>query len=226
MKYRSTRNTRIERLWVEVGTQFVRAWRAFFHRLERLHRLDRGQKGHLWLLHRLFLDAINQDCASFQEEWNHHPIAGLGHDQTPEDMFFLSQLEHGEYPEPSNIHPTTVREYGVGVNTQQRVATDVSQQIHHDAVAVPDADSPFTSEMATSAFDQALGPALQSGTIPPGFFLLPTEWNAMPYPTSEPIRIARKDVDIPLPFDIWYPRAVRWAQGLTLMALVQEHVVG
>lgn len=32
----STRNTRIERLWLEVGTQFARAWRAFFSRLEDL----------------------------------------------------------------------------------------------------------------------------------------------------------------------------------------------
>ncbi|KAK7000661.1 hypothetical protein R3P38DRAFT_3616554 [Favolaschia claudopus] len=32
----STRNTRIERLWVEVGSQFARRWRGFFLRLERL----------------------------------------------------------------------------------------------------------------------------------------------------------------------------------------------
>jgi ABC-type Fe3+ transport system permease subunit len=37
-KHRSTHNTRIERLWVEVGTQFARAWRAFFIR-EFLWRL-------------------------------------------------------------------------------------------------------------------------------------------------------------------------------------------
>ncbi|KIO01839.1 hypothetical protein M404DRAFT_149003 [Pisolithus tinctorius Marx 270] len=30
----STRNCRIERLWVEVGSQFARRWRAFFARLE------------------------------------------------------------------------------------------------------------------------------------------------------------------------------------------------
>jgi hypothetical protein len=36
----STHNTRIERLWVEVGKEFARAWRAFFFRLERRHYLD------------------------------------------------------------------------------------------------------------------------------------------------------------------------------------------
>ncbi|KAG1886265.1 hypothetical protein F4604DRAFT_1572607, partial [Suillus subluteus] len=69
-------NSRIEHLWVEVGTQFVRRWRAFFSRLERLHRLDIEKTGHLWLLQNLFLDAINDDCKTFREEWNLHPIAG------------------------------------------------------------------------------------------------------------------------------------------------------
>jgi hypothetical protein len=30
----STHNTRIERLWVEVGTQFAQRWRGFFSQLE------------------------------------------------------------------------------------------------------------------------------------------------------------------------------------------------
>lgn len=73
---RSTRNTRIERIWVEVGTQFARRWRAFFLRLERMHGLDRGSPEHLWLLQTLFLDLINCDCASFVQEWNHKPLSG------------------------------------------------------------------------------------------------------------------------------------------------------
>lgn len=79
----STFNTRIERLWVEVGSQFARSWRAFFLRLERLHHLDRKNPHHLWLLHRLFLDSINDDCRAFQEDWNTHPIAGEGHNKSP-----------------------------------------------------------------------------------------------------------------------------------------------
>jgi hypothetical protein len=76
----STHNTRIERLWVEVGSQFARAWRAFFFRLEELHGLDRKNPFHLWLLHFLFLDSINDDCEEFAENWNAHPISGKGHD--------------------------------------------------------------------------------------------------------------------------------------------------
>lgn len=80
----STHNTRIERMWGEVGSVFARAWRAFFFRLERLHQLDRKNPHHLWLLHLLFLDAINQDCTDWQQFWNCHPISGFGHDRSPE----------------------------------------------------------------------------------------------------------------------------------------------
>jgi hypothetical protein len=73
---RSTQNTQAERLWVKIGTQFVRRWQAFFTCLEHLHGLDPTQPAHLWLLHFLFLEAINKDCRRFQEEWNSHPISG------------------------------------------------------------------------------------------------------------------------------------------------------
>jgi hypothetical protein len=77
-------NTRIKRLWLEVGTQFARAWRAFFYLLERRHLLDRGNKHHLWLLQYLFLESINNDCQDFQATWNAHPISGEGHGHSPD----------------------------------------------------------------------------------------------------------------------------------------------
>lgn len=80
----STHNTRIERLWVEVGTQFARSWRAFFTRLERLHYLDPDDAHDLWLLHYLFLDDINTSCAEFLVNWNAHPISGEGQERSPD----------------------------------------------------------------------------------------------------------------------------------------------
>lgn len=90
---RSTRNTRIERLWVEVGTQFARRWRAFFTRLGRLHGLDRKNPAHLWLLHHLFLSELNEDCDEFQDEWNLHPLRGrMTSDQSPAVSFTIALL--------------------------------------------------------------------------------------------------------------------------------------
>ncbi|KAJ7870119.1 hypothetical protein B0H13DRAFT_1724278 [Mycena leptocephala] len=113
--HRSTNNTRIERLWVEVGSQFVRRWRAFFYRLEALHGLDRTNPHHLWLLHLLFLDLINEDCNDFCAEWNCHPISGEGHDQSPEDMCLIGQVQDGVYIDDyDNEDPTVLaRHYGV-----------------------------------------------------------------------------------------------------------------
>jgi len=79
----STHNSRIEWLWVEIGTQFARRWRAFFLRLEKYHLLDRSDSHHLWLLQFLFLDDINQDCEEFRQDWNAHPLSGKGGNQSP-----------------------------------------------------------------------------------------------------------------------------------------------
>lgn len=73
---RSTNNTRVERIWVEFGRHFARAWRGFFFRLEQKHRLDRTNPHHLWLLHFLFLNDINKDCDDFRTQWNAKPISG------------------------------------------------------------------------------------------------------------------------------------------------------
>lgn len=83
-EYRSTYNTRIERLWLEIGRHFARSWRAFFTRLERLHFLERENPHHIWLLHTLFLPDIQHDCDQFQEDWNSHPLSGKGQNMSPQ----------------------------------------------------------------------------------------------------------------------------------------------
>ncbi|KAF9540084.1 hypothetical protein CPC08DRAFT_651029 [Agrocybe pediades] len=90
-------NTRIERLWLEVGKRFARAWRAFFLRLERKHFLNRKSHEHRWILHYLFLEDINIDCDRFMSEWNAHPISGAGGNYSPNDLAFMGELEHGFY---------------------------------------------------------------------------------------------------------------------------------
>ncbi|KAI6138895.1 hypothetical protein BKA82DRAFT_4365520 [Pisolithus tinctorius] len=49
---------------------------------------------------------------SFCEEWNSHPISGEGHDQSPQDMHLLGQLEHGVYLENGvSLNPDVVSHY-------------------------------------------------------------------------------------------------------------------
>ncbi|KAK7023060.1 hypothetical protein R3P38DRAFT_3317322 [Favolaschia claudopus] len=118
----STRNTRIERLWVEVGTQFVRRWRGFFARLERLHCLDVGKPEHLWLLHTLFLEAINKDCLEFQTQWNAHPMDGKEtFNKSPNDLRLIGKAKYGIYRDDcGSLHPETIEKY-YGVRGKERI---------------------------------------------------------------------------------------------------------
>ncbi|KAF8587642.1 hypothetical protein K439DRAFT_1337615, partial [Ramaria rubella] len=98
---------------VEVGTQFACRWRVFFARLEHLHSFDHQSSSHLWLLHLLFLDMINEDCNDFQETWNHHPILGLGtHDMSPAELCFFGETISGKQTDEfTEIHPDILNRY-------------------------------------------------------------------------------------------------------------------
>ncbi|KAG9123875.1 hypothetical protein FRC07_013671 [Ceratobasidium sp. 392] len=118
----STNNQRIERLWLDVGKQFARIWRAFFICLEDCHQLDRSNTHHLWLLQVLFLGQINSSALEFQQHWNLHGVSGpTTHNQTPEDMRFLGQLEHGIQDDIyEDVPPEILQEYlGVDADNSQ-----------------------------------------------------------------------------------------------------------
>jgi hypothetical protein len=70
-------------MWLELGKNFGRTWKAFFTRLGELHGLNRRNPYHLWLLHQLFLTEIRADSQEFCEMWNHHPISGKKHGLSP-----------------------------------------------------------------------------------------------------------------------------------------------
>ncbi|PPQ76330.1 hypothetical protein CVT24_008496 [Panaeolus cyanescens] len=97
----STRNTPIERNWVELGRRVCRAWRVFFHRLGRLHNLDKTNPEHLWLLHHLFLDVINEECQAYVEEWNAHPMRNRKN-MCPNDLELEGMIKFGIYDDVHN----------------------------------------------------------------------------------------------------------------------------
>ncbi|TFK84420.1 hypothetical protein K466DRAFT_577313 [Polyporus arcularius HHB13444] len=242
----STRNTRIERMWVEVGTQFALRWRAFFTRLERRHRLDPEEPGHLWLLHMLFLDDINADCRAFQHEWNHHPISGIAKNQTPADMRLLSDLTQGYLPgdDLNDIHPNLLSRYygaegrkrrlgpgqtGAGhyeddpsedtEDLDDHVAADQQRHVRHAPIPVPSSNSPFSQENE-QIFVQCLHAARAEELVPEGYGLTEAEWGNVFYGDDEEISLGRsgKKAVVELPFSVWFRRAVEWAQALQIMS--------
>jgi hypothetical protein len=64
--------------------------------LEENHGLNTDLPAHLWLLHLLFLDAINDDIARWAEAWNHHKLSlRYEPDRSPRDMYIFGMLQDG-----------------------------------------------------------------------------------------------------------------------------------
>jgi len=87
---------RIERLWGDVTIQVGSFWHEQFTALEIRYGLDVNNSNHLWLLHLLFLGAINNHLTAFADGWNHHVIQIRdGPNRSPLDMFGFDMLVHG-----------------------------------------------------------------------------------------------------------------------------------
>ncbi|KAJ3816859.1 hypothetical protein EV361DRAFT_795172 [Lentinula raphanica] len=229
-------SSRIERTWPEVGSQFARGWRAFFLRLERLHGLQRNNPHHLWLLHLLFLPSINDDCQEFMEMWNSHPISGKGHDKSPNDMRLMGQLRNGLYRDVDNtIHPEILRYYGAeGVEDTEEARKLVTDHIrkeqstnyYHAPVSVPKHRSPFLDQSREAdLFGRIMEGLERSNWIPVDYFLTEDEWGDDGYPSFEVIPYGKRghrELQIPLPHHIWFPRALQWARSLHTMDYILD----
>ncbi|KAI0695885.1 hypothetical protein BC835DRAFT_1272659, partial [Cytidiella melzeri] len=257
---RSTHNTRIERLWVEVGSQFARRWRAFFSRLERLHHLNIEDPQHMWLLHFLFLDMINDDCDQFCADWNAKPLSGIAGHRSPNDLIFIGQTKHGVYIDDlTNVHPDIIAKYygvhgrlthrtpgqtGAGhpsdedtdddnpdsprpgiTQLEAAVEQNHGHNFNHEAVNVPQSETPFATRESEQVFRAALVIIQDSQVVPGGYGLLPDEWEDNTYPTLEVLRSGRRgrrEITVSLAENIWRPRAELWARAIELLVQLAE----
>ncbi|KAF5337056.1 hypothetical protein D9611_002909 [Ephemerocybe angulata] len=91
---KSVHNVRIERLWVDYHAGHTQPWYLLFHDLELSHGLNHENNNHLWLLHHLFLGAMNAAAQQWVAAWNSHRIR-TQRSRTPEDIFFFGLVELG-----------------------------------------------------------------------------------------------------------------------------------
>ncbi len=115
---RSVHNVRIERLWVDVTAQIGASWAEAFTELELTHGLDINNSNHIWLLHHLFLQTLNQQLQFFAESWNHHRIQiRNGPNRSPIDMFGFDMLVHGvrgdQLPQNEDLTEEEIEVHGV-----------------------------------------------------------------------------------------------------------------
>jgi len=110
--YRSVHNIRIERLWVDITAQIGASWAEAFTDFEINHGLDINNTHHIWLLHHLFLQALNNQLSFFAESWNQHQMQiHDGPNRSLADMFGFDMLVHGlhgdrPFPDPAEENMT------------------------------------------------------------------------------------------------------------------------
>ncbi|KIY45335.1 hypothetical protein FISHEDRAFT_23285, partial [Fistulina hepatica ATCC 64428] len=93
---RSVHNVRIERLWADVTIQVGASWAETFTMLELHYGLNINDHAHVWLLHHLFLPAINAALDDFHIAWNNHRIQIRDSpNRSPEDMYGFDMFVHG-----------------------------------------------------------------------------------------------------------------------------------
>ncbi|KAJ7884406.1 hypothetical protein B0H14DRAFT_3082384 [Mycena olivaceomarginata] len=112
----SVHNIRIERLWVDFTRGIGKKWAGFFSSLEESHGLCVDRPAHLWLLHHLFLNALNADAQQWADAWNSHKVTIPGEKKSsPREMFTFGLLEQG----PRGI--------GAWIQAQEDEANNVAQ---------------------------------------------------------------------------------------------------
>jgi hypothetical protein len=182
LNFSSVHNIRIERLWRDVTRGFGRKWKEFFQLLEVHHDLQPNLDAHIWLLHHLFLGAVNQDAIEWAEAWNHHRLrVPGGGQQSPREMFFFGMIQNGARGyEPTLLSGDNdvgdIQEYGIDWedydnddirnhhdNANTTDSNDHAQNPffthrpqHLSDVHVPEANCPFLSHEQVEHLDNYL----------------------------------------------------------------------
>ncbi|KAH7092809.1 hypothetical protein BKA62DRAFT_625900 [Auriculariales sp. MPI-PUGE-AT-0066] len=121
----SVDNIRIERLWVDVVRGVVNKWHIFFQQLEQFDNLDVEERAHVWLLHHLFLDTINDELSLWAETWNRHPMSiarenrdiSTSNSESPFSMYLYGMVQNGargfDVQVPEDVPQDQLQDYGV-----------------------------------------------------------------------------------------------------------------
>ncbi|KZP15787.1 hypothetical protein FIBSPDRAFT_912394 [Athelia psychrophila] len=152
---RSVHNTRIERLWYDITSGYGQKWKNLFLELETHHGLYPRLTEHIWLLHHLFLAAIDRDAQEWLQVWNHHTMRNKGQrGRSPIDMFTFSLLQDGPRGltgllEPPDEPVENPDEYGIDWD----VASDerLMDHLHEHNPQDTQDTNPFSNAPATAA---------------------------------------------------------------------------
>ncbi|KAJ7068428.1 hypothetical protein C8F01DRAFT_1208004 [Mycena amicta] len=144
---RSVHNIRIKRLWCDLTQGIGRKWSAFFFSLKLHYGLLPDLDTHIWLLHYLFLPALNEDVLEWARSWNNHKLRLANHRTcSPRDMFFFGMIENGLRDADDELED--LEEYGIDWEELQNHDTLGHHAEHNpDEAATDDAiQNPFSND--------------------------------------------------------------------------------
>lgn len=146
-----------------------------------------------------------------------------------QDIRFISETKHGVREDQPGVHPTVLEEFygaeddrdGEWEDIDDLIADEQASDVRHAAIEVPEHYSPFSPE-TEAIFLNTLEELRTEEYLPDGYGLTPEELDGATYPVRESIHLGRggKKISVVLPLEMWWPRAVRWAQGLELMTRI------
>eukprot|EP00112_Aurelia_sp_Birch-Aquarium-sp1_P016476 Seg3739.2 transcript_id=Seg3739.2/GoldUCD/mRNA.D3Y31 product="hypothetical protein" protein_id=Seg3739.2/GoldUCD/D3Y31 len=133
---KSVHNQRIERLWVDMSATATSHFLNLFYYMESIDKLDPDNEVHLYALHFVYQQRINNSLILFQEQWNHHPMRTI-QNKSPLQMWTDSFYTMTRFSrEPDDLLQRTSLENDYGIDDEGPIP-DLQTRNH---VVVPRSD--------------------------------------------------------------------------------------
>lgn len=104
----------------------------------------------------------------------------------------------------------------------EHIERDQAGNVHSEPISVPEANSPFVSVEDEQAFAAAVQ-ELQAADYEPALFTATVAAGYEPYQYIRYGRRGKKELRVVLPHEIWYPRALLWAQALHVLSHLMDN---
>ncbi|KAF8126450.1 hypothetical protein K438DRAFT_1949395 [Mycena galopus ATCC 62051] len=114
----------------------------------------------------------------------------------------------------------------VNAELENRIGKDQEENIRHAPIKVAHHESPFDNAEQEGVFIDLLENVFEENGLPEDYGVCEEEWDQEDYPEIEVIRPGTrgKEISVVLTRDVWFPRALRWAQALDAMSDVLIHL--
>ncbi|KAJ7140648.1 hypothetical protein C8R44DRAFT_604187, partial [Mycena epipterygia] len=169
----STTNTRVERLWVEVGSQFAREEMEYYlvrialKYLQDMCFVGQIQDG-------VYVNDYDNVHPSILAQ--HHGVHGRETHQLPRQTG-AGQLKDEDVPLPL-VHnaDNSDEDSDSDDDLEAQIEAAHALDFHHEPVPVPKYAEPFQDDAMMQLFHNTLSVANEDSVVPEGYGLLPQEW--------------------------------------------------